>query len=139
MWRAIDFDRRIAIDIQSHAGRQLEMMPERLTDEDRRGTIKRIRRHPDLGPAVDVIRIASMSNAELLNAACIANRMVAIDEIAKRLQIVSFPSRPNPDIHESAIDLVVATGRVSYALGDANQREHGELIRLLDATLKPPR
>lgn len=133
MWRAIDFDRRIAIDIQSNSGRKLEVTPEMLTDEQRPGTIKRIRHRPDLGPEVDVIRIAPMSDTELLNAACIANRMVAIDEVAQRLQIFSIPRRPNLDILESNIELVVAPGRVGYQLGDANDVEHGQLRALLAA------
>lgn len=132
MWSAIDFDRRVVINIQSKYGRQLEMDPDLLSDKAPAGTLKRVSNHGSLGPVVELVRVVPISNAELLNAACLANRIVALDQVAKRLRILSIPRRPIADIHGFNIELLVGQAVVGYELGDANRHEHEQLLTLMD-------
>lgn len=140
MWRAIDFDRRIAIDIESNSGRQLILNPELLTYDERPGTFRRVRHPSEPGPAVDVIRIVPMSGLELRDAACLANRIVVLHQVAKQLKLAAAPlGRRNPDIHESNMVLVVGPGQLIYDVVDANRVEHDQLRSLLDAKFAKPR
>lgn len=135
-WRAIDFDRRIVVEIESISGPALKMSPNVLTASERAGTIKRVRQRGPLGPAVDTIRTAPMTDAELLDVACLANRMVVLSEAAQEMKELSVPRERIADIAASNVTVLGEHGLVDYALVKQNEQEHDQLLRLMAAKFR---